>query len=160
MPARRVPLALVTPAERDARLAAQRSSPSLEPDEPPPAYLPRAGKAEWRRIVAAAQRADGRWLQRTDTAALAAYCAAFATFVAATQDVGRRGVVIPGRSSADAARGEDGIVRNPAVSIARDASVLMRQWAVQLGFTPDARGRANLGALGPDDIDDPDDPFD
>ena len=108
----------------------------------------------------AAQTADVRWLQHTDSAALAAYCAAFTTFVAATQDVARRGVVIAGRSSADAARGEDGVVRNPAVSIARDASVLMRQWAVQLGFTPDARGRANLGALDPYDVDDPEDPFD
>jgi len=44
------------------------------------------------------------------------------------------------------------------VQIVRDTQAALHAWVVQLGFSPDARGRANLGAL--DDDHDEDDPFD
>jgi P27 family predicted phage terminase small subunit len=79
-------------------------------------------------------------------------------FVVASRDVAKRGVLVPGRSSADEAR-DDGpaLVKNPAVQIVRDTQAALHAWVVQLGFSPDARGRANLGAL--DDDHDEDDPF-
>jgi len=43
------------------------------------------------------------------------------------------------------------------VQIVRDTQAALHAWVVQLGFSPDARGRANLGAL--DDDHDEDDPF-
>ncbi len=116
----------------------------------PPSWLPREGKAEWRRIVAAVEAWPG-WLRSTDRAALVAYCAAWAVWVEAMRDVAERGALVPGRSSADAARDGAGLVKNPSVQVARDAAVSLRSWARELGFTPDARGRIDLGAFDPPD---------
>lgn len=114
----------------------------------PPAWLPREAKAEWRRVVAAVAPWPA-WLQVVDRAALTGYCAAWATFVEAAKDVAKRGVLVPGRSPADKARDGDGgaLVKNPALQIQRDASVQMRSWARELGFTPDARGRVDVGVV-------------
>jgi P27 family predicted phage terminase small subunit len=104
--------------------------------------LPREARAEWRRVVKACA-AWPTWLQTVDRAALSAYCTAWATFQAAAKDVAERGPLVPGRSSADQAR--PALVKNPAVQVVRDAQQALRQWARELGFTPDARGRVDLG---------------
>lgn len=141
MPARRTALALLRPADRDRRIAGSPGTVGLDPDDRPPAWLPAEGEREWRRIVAACCAAHPRWLQQTDRAALAAYASAWATFVAASRDVAKRGPLVAGRSSADDARGEEGpaLVRNPAVAVARDASVLLRVLGGAAGVQP---GRA------------------
>jgi hypothetical protein len=79
----------------------------------------------------------------------------------------RHGALVPGRPSADAARGEDGaLVKNPAAQLMRDATAQLRALAIQLGFTPEVRegrhrhcprgvGRSGSGptahAVSPDD---------
>ncbi len=85
------------------------------------------------------------WLQRADLAALANYCMAWAMWSAAAQDVAVRGALVPARSSADTARGAK--VKNPSLQVMRDASVQLRAWAKELGFTPDSRGRVDLGEV-------------
>ena len=107
-----------------------------------PSWMDRAAKREWRRAVRAC--ADyPTWLQEVDRAALTAYCVAWSTFLQASQDLAERGVLVAGRSSADEAR--DALVKNPSVQIARDAQEQLRRWAQQLGFTPDARSKVDLG---------------
>jgi len=73
---------------------------------------------------------------------LAGHCTSWATFTVAAADVAARGILVPGRSSADTARQDDaGLVKNPSVQIMRDAQTQLRAWAKELGFTPAARGR-------------------
>ena len=117
------------------------SAPSGSPVPPsstPPEWLSQDAKAEYRRIVKAVRHSDD--LQAIDRAALIGYCEAWAMFKAATADVTARGHLVPGRSSADDARGDAGMVKNPSVQIMRDAQTQMRAWAKELGFTPQSRG--------------------
>jgi P27 family predicted phage terminase small subunit len=138
MPARRTP-----PAMRLLTGQAPTYPPNLggglgAPD--PPRWLSREGRAEWRRVVKACEDWP-TWLQEVDRAALSAYCSAWSTFVDAAKDVAERGPLVPARSSADG----DAKVKNPAVQIVRDSSEAMRKWSRELGFTPDARGRVDVG---------------
>lgn len=121
--------------------------PNSEPPDPgglsadsPPTWLGREGKAEWRRVVKYLKERDPGRLEETDRAILAAYCNEWDTYVTASGDVKARGSLIPGRSSAEKARGEGGMVKNPSVQIARDALTHLRALAKELGLTPAARG--------------------
>ncbi len=118
----------------------------------PPAWLPEAAKEEWDRVVEACE-AYPLWLQRGDVAILTAYCVTWATWLEAAQDIARRGALVPGRSSADLVEDEDGprLVKNPAVQIARDSAVQLRALCRELGFSPDARRRVDVGDLQQDD---------
>lgn len=110
----------------------------------PPTWLEREARDEWCRVVRATASYP-TWLTEVDRAALVGYCTAWSTFVAAAKDVATRGPLVPARSSADRAREESAMVKNPSVQIARDAAATMRAWCVQLGFTPDARGKIEQG---------------
>jgi len=118
----------------------------------PPEWLPGAAQDEWDRVLEACAT-HPTWLQHGDVAILTAYCATWATWLEAAQDVARRGALVPGRSSADLVADEDGprLVKNPAVQIARDAAVQLRALCRELGFTPDARRRVDVGGLEQDD---------
>lgn len=119
----------------------------------PPGWLPAAGRKEWRRVVKTCASHPG-WLQHGDVAILTAYCATWATWLQAARDVAERGPLVPGRSSADV--DDDGAVRlvkNPAVQIARDAAAQLRALCRELGFSPDARRRVDVGELGEGDED-------
>ncbi len=145
MPARR------TPAKLHFLTTGQhRQTPNtggfLDPPKPPD-WLSREAKAEWRRVVKACS-VYPTWLQAVDKAALAAYSASWGTFAEAQKDIKDRGVVVPGRSPAD----REILVRNPSVQIARDAQEAMRKWARELGFTPDSRGKLDVGDLRGDDL--------
>lgn len=128
-----------------SRTAPVVGGPLGEPD--PPDWLPEAGQDEWVRVVEACAP-HPTWLQHGDVAILTAYCATWATWLEAAQDVAARGALVPGRSSADAS-GEDGprLVKNPAVQIARDAAAQLRALCRELGFSPDARRRVDVGDL-------------
>jgi P27 family predicted phage terminase small subunit len=118
--------------------------PDLSNSPEVPEWLPEAARAEWERLIEVCGRYDG-WLQQVDRAALSAYCMSWATYEAAAKDVAERGVLVAGRSSADEAAGVR--VKNPAVQIARDASISMLKWCKELGFTPDSRGRIDIHRL-------------
>lgn len=128
-------------------------TPDLSNTPNPPTWLSKEAKAEWRRIVKVCARYEG-WLRQVDRAALTAYCVAWATFQEAAMDVSERGALVPARSSADENRA---MVKNPSTQVMRDASASMRNWCRELGFTPDARGKINIGdvagAQGESDLD-------
>lgn len=110
---------------------------------PPPKWLPREGKGEWKRVVEACA-SHPTWLQQVDVALLTAYCSTWATWLEAAKDLVERGVLVPARSDAGKAVGS--MVKNPAAQISRDSAVQLRQLCRELGFSPDARGRVDLGA--------------
>jgi P27 family predicted phage terminase small subunit len=118
--------------------------PDLSNSPDAPEWLPDAAKEEWKRLIEVCRRYDG-WLQQVDRAALSAYCMSWATYEQAARDVAERGVLVPGRSSADEAAGA--LVKNSALQIARDASISMLRWCKELGFTPDSRGRIDIHRL-------------
>ncbi|WP_419994768.1 phage terminase small subunit P27 family [Streptomyces boninensis] len=149
MPAARKPLYSVTQAERERRRIAV--GPGLDWDKIP-AQLDRAGKAEWKHL-AEQHAAYPTRVRETDRAAVVAYCSWWSAFDAAQRDIAKRGALVEGRSSADAARGGAGLVKNPSVAAMRDASTQLRYWARELGLTPDARARQGLQIEEPEDLD-------
>ena len=151
MPARRNTNALRLMRGEDPQPTANLGGGLGTPD--PPRWMDTAARAEWRRVVRACEDWP-TWLQEIDRSALTAYCVSWSVFLAAAQDLAERGVLVPGRSSADEARGA--LVKSPSVQIARDAQDQLRRWARELGFTPDARGRVEVGAKESDaDADNP-----
>ncbi len=112
----------------------------------PPSWLGREARSEWRRVLRACAMYPA-WLQRVDHAVLTAYCVQWSVFRKAAEDVEKRGPLVPARSSADQARDEEALVKNPAVQVARDAAVQLRALARELGFTPDARQKLDVGKL-------------
>ena len=91
----------------------------------PPSWLSAEAKAEWRRVMPELSRLD--LVKEQDRAALAAYCEAWATFVAATRVVQEEGLVI---------NAKQGKLAHPCVAIARNAGREMRSWAAHFGLTP------------------------
>jgi P27 family predicted phage terminase small subunit len=79
-------------------------------------------------------------LKEADGASLAAYCEAWATFVAATRIVQVEGLTIEAKQ---------GTLPHPAVAIARNAGREVRTWAGQFGLTPAAE--SGIGVRGGDD---------
>ncbi|MFC4608802.1 phage terminase small subunit P27 family [Streptomyces maoxianensis] len=118
-----------------------------------PDWLPEKARAEWDRVTAVCGT-HPLWLQHGDVAILTAYCHTWATWLEAAQDIADRGSLVPGRSSADSA-GDDGprLVKNPSVQIARDAAAQLRALCRELGFSPDARRRVDIGVLEDQDPD-------
>lgn len=110
----------------------------------PPEWLPDAGQDEWRRVVQACSINPG-WLQHGDVAMLTAYCATWATWLEAAQDVAARGPLVPGRSSADGGESGPRLVKNPAAQVARDAASQLRYLCRELGFSPDSRAKVDTG---------------
>jgi P27 family predicted phage terminase small subunit len=111
----------------------------------PPSWLTPEAKAEWKRVVPGLSRLD--LLKPEDRAALAAYCEAWATFVAATQQVKKEGLTI---------NAKQGTLPHPAVGIARAAGRELRSWAAHFGLTPSTEQALARGA---DDGGEDDNPF-
>ena len=143
MPARRKP-AKVRELHSSRPRPLSPELPDLSNTPEAPEWLPDAAKNEWARVIEVCSRYDG-WLQQVDRAALSAYCMSWATYEATAKDVAERGVLVPGRSSADEAAGA--LVKNPAVQIMRDASISLIRWCKELGFSPDSRGRIDIYRL-------------
>lgn len=157
MVARRSQLRLLTHEEQQKRTSGQLIAPDLD-FHVVPEDLDEVGAMEWARIARALSPFPGRLLE-TDRAALESYCMWFALWRSAAAEVAKFGVTVAGRSSADAARGEAGVVKNPAIQVMRDAAGQLRYWCRELGFTPDARGR--MGLLHEEPFDpNAEDPFD
>ena len=111
----------------------------------PPEWLTGEAADEWFRVVPGLSRLD--LLKPEDRAALAAYCEAWATFVAATRTVQEEGLIIEARQ---------GKLAHPCVGIARSAGREMRSWAAHFGLTPSTEQALARGA---DDGGEDDNPF-
>jgi P27 family predicted phage terminase small subunit len=90
-----------------------------------PEWLSEEAAAEWHRVLPELARLQ--LVKAEDAAALASYCEAWATFVAATRQVQREGLTIEAKQ---------GTLAHPAVAIARNAGREVRAWAAHFGLTP------------------------
>ncbi len=99
------------------------------------AWLDKAARAEWRRVVPLL--AELGVLTRVDGAALEAYCSTYSKAVAFQQLADASPLV----------EGLHGPKINPAASEARKQWALVRQFAAEFGLTPSARTR--VGASNP-----------
>jgi len=113
------------------KLSVDEPKPALVTDLAPPDWLDVEAQAEWGRLAPMLERLGV--LAETDTAALAAYCEAWATWKGATQQIRKFGMVIKGK--------HDFPVVSPYVRIATTALQQMRGLLVEFGMTPSARAR-------------------
>lgn len=117
-----------------------------------PSWLPKVAKAEWRRVAAELEALD--MLRSVDTAALAAYCLAFARWRSAEEIVEREGQIHD-----EPILDKNGTVvghkkkRHPATTVAREERAAMIKAAALFGFDPSSRSRLSVAPKGknPDD---------
>lgn len=108
----------------------------------PPAYLPKDGKAEWRKI-APILVTERQTLTEADLATLENYCLAVATMREARRVLNVEGLVTPAGK------------RHPAFGIMNAAQTTQRLCAAELGLTPVSRSRPSIRQ----DADADDNPF-
>ena len=96
-----------------------------------PSWLSAEGKKVWRRT--SKQLSEMGILYACDGDSLAAYCEAVVRHQMACELIGQTGILIKGR--------RDGVVKNPAVQVARDAEATIKAFAQEFGLTPSARTR-------------------
>lgn len=114
--------------EKRYRINQAEPKPRDEPPQRPP-WLSKGAAAEWDRVMPDLVKMGTA--KAVDATALAAYCEAVALLAVLSDLVARTGPLIVGR---------DGLAhKNPAVSQRRDASVDVRMWAREFGFTPASR---------------------
>lgn len=109
---------------------------------PPPAWLSRLGKAEWRKVTPIL--VERGHLTDADLGTLAAYADAAGQLAEATRLVNREGMVV---ATANGPR------KHPAISIQINARNQVRQLAAELGLTPVSRSRPSVRNE-PDESDD------
>lgn len=107
-----------------------------------PTWVPAEGKREWKRIIP--ELAAMGTLADADRASIAAYCAAYARWVAAEKIINQNGVLVEGYRGVTA--------KNPACQVARDQRAQMLLFARELGLTPKAREHISLHPT-EDDVD-------
>jgi P27 family predicted phage terminase small subunit len=115
--------------------------PALEPEAAgapeveAPAWMSELQRDLWRETMAAA---PPNLLRRIDTAVLVQFVTAYSLYIEAAQEVNAGGYVTM--------RGGRRFV-HPAVHVMSSQSVIMRQCTIELGFSPAARSRIELGAV-------------
>jgi P27 family predicted phage terminase small subunit len=113
------------------------SEPKPEPAAPecPPELGPVA-RAEWDRLVG--ELTALRMLTNLDRAALAAYCAAYAFWADAIENIGKYGTMVKSPTGYP--------VQSPYISIANRQAEIMMRIASEFGFTPASRSRISTPA--------------
>jgi P27 family predicted phage terminase small subunit len=109
--------------------------PTILPQCPEaPSYLPDYGKEEWDRV------APGLWaiglLSVLDTTALAAYCAAYAMWRRASEELDS--LTVEAKTTGD-------LRRHPLIKVVADAASDMVRFSGEFGLTPIARERISRG---------------
>lgn len=128
--------------DRKSRIATSEPQPDDVEVKPPLGLTPKA-LTVWRRV--APQLVRQRLVTSWDVDAFAAYCEAVVTHVDATKAVRKHGVLITSDHG--------GLVKNPALQVARDAANTIRALAREFGLTPSARasiGSSSAGKAGSD----------
>lgn len=100
----------------------------------PPRRLNDIGKKEWKRISKELHRLN--LLTKIDTVALEAYCACYATWVQAQQEIQEKGLLVNAPSGYP--------IINPLVSIANTTLKNMYKFLVEFGMTPSSRTKMNV----------------
>jgi P27 family predicted phage terminase small subunit len=117
--------------DRKDRINTKEPKPDKSKQPKMPDWLSDEAKIIWRRTIK--QLKSMNMLYEADQDVIVAYVNAVVNYQKATELVDRSGVLIKGR--------RDGVVKNPAVQIQRDAATLIRMLAGELGLTPSARTR-------------------
>ena len=119
----------------------KRPLPKKEPKPDSPTRLPNApghlskvGKAEWRRM--GKQLFTLGLLSNIDLSAFGAYCQQYATWVEASEQVQKHGMLIKAQSGFP--------MQSPYFSIQAKAQAEMRKWLVEFGMTPSSRSRVEV----------------
>ena len=95
--------------------------------------MPKAAKAEWRRILPILDRAG--IVTEVDGAALADYCLCCVRLAEAEADITTRGLLVDG---------DRGKVKNPSAQLARQYRQALTKWVELFGLAPGPRGRLNI----------------
>jgi P27 family predicted phage terminase small subunit len=104
-------------------------------DVVPPTWMGSHARQEWDRLAPILVRM--RVLTQIDRDALAVYCEAVAHYEQAVQLVDQSAVLISGQR---------GLVKNPAMQVARDQAAIIRAFGRELGLTPSSRSEMVNGA--------------
>jgi P27 family predicted phage terminase small subunit len=105
-----------------------------------PDFLSAEAKREWARLYPELMRLG--LLKQIDRAALSALCEAWANYKAATEMIGKEGIVAMG--------GNGTMVQHPAVIVQKGMMEKIQRLAAEFGMTPSARGRVHIGGAGED----------
>lgn len=97
-----------------------------------PKGLTAAARKEWARVVD--YLAKNGIVGSVDSVGLAAYCQSYSRWLQAEKMIDKEGIVIDG---------PQGLKKHPAVTVANEASKLMRSFASEYGLTPASRSRIN-----------------
>lgn len=123
---------------------------AIQPDQPPevlppPVFLSKEAKAEWRRLAPQIHKLG--LLTSQDLGAFGAYCQAYGRWASAEAQItrdARKRAAIAGGTIIKTVSGN--LIQNPAVSIANAAMAQMVKYAAEFGFTPSARTRVHNAA--------------
>lgn len=109
------------------------NEPRPEPEMPDcPAHISEVAKAEWARVAPRLLRLG--ILAEIDSAALAGYCEAYASWVDAVEKLRQFGKIVKAPKSGHP-------MPNPYVSIANQSLDHMRKFMQEFGMTPSSRSR-------------------
>ena len=120
-------------------------TPKFKPIAPkPPSWLDRTAKAEWNRLAPELERLG--LLTSADMACFAFYCTSYATVVQCKRALKKLGTVQETPNGYIAAR--------PEVAMINASMKAVKDFAIQFGFTPSARGRIQLPGRPDEDSED------
>lgn len=119
------------PGRRAVKATAAAATRPGAPKMPP--GLSDEEKREWKRVVP--PLVELGIITPMDQRALRDYVRCSVRLEEAERDVGERGILI---------QGERGMVKNPALQVAREYRSALVKWCQLFGMTPDARGRMTL----------------
>lgn len=132
------------PAPKPARLKLLRGNPGkrslkegpkARPVRPNcPSWLPAEAKAEWRRLAPQLERLG--LLTQLDRAAFACFCVSYAHWRQCQQVIAEQSAMYVTASGR--------LRERPEVAMAKQFGRLMRDFAVELGLTPNSRSRFSL----------------
>lgn len=121
-------------------------TPRFKPVLPPcPSWLDATARKEWRRIGPELERLG--LMTSADVACFASYCASYSRLVLAQRALKQFAKADP--NLALCFRTPNGyMMPRPEISIANHAMKMVKDFAIQFGFTPSARGRIQLPGQG------------
>ncbi len=129
------------PAPKPLRIAKLDGADPGFAEPPEPVAKSPLALAEWHRMIATL---PAGLLSAADSAALGAYCSAFATWVLSERDVQANGLL--GETGYGTAKA------NPCVQIAKDSRKEMLAFLAEFGATPSSRQRLKLEELRADPL--------
>ena len=141
------PLELVRAEGNPGHQKINIETPKFRPVLPPcPSWLDSHARKEWKRLGPELVRLG--LMTSADMAAFASYCASYSRLVLSQRTLKEKGLTFETPNGY--------VMPRPEVAISNSAMKLIKDFAIQFGFTPSARGRIQLpdsGDSGSEDLD-------